>query len=107
MASTVITPISIIAEAINMRSVIGSPIKITPAAEPNTPDVDKSIATWVADVYFCATVCMTRVSANPIVAVCIRASQAFYGIWLGKGSNMEAAATASIIPPSACQHDRA
>ena len=51
-ASTVNTPANISADAANILTVMGSPMKIMPAAEPNIPEVERRIATWVAEVYF-------------------------------------------------------
>ena len=51
-ASTVSTPANISADAANILTVMGSPKNIMPAAEPNIPEVERRIATWVAEVYF-------------------------------------------------------
>ena len=45
MTSTAMTPANISAEAMKMRHVIGSPIKMTPMALPKMPEVERSIAT--------------------------------------------------------------
>ena len=60
-------PANISAEAMKILHVIGSPRKIIPSTLPKMPEVERRIATCVGEVYFCAVVCSTSVSAKPIV----------------------------------------